>query len=427
MNCIIPGLNLKVFAKALQALAKVGDDLFLEASIEKLCLVALNLRKTVCVRYYFLESYFSSYEVDETELNGNQSIFCKIHMKVLLPLFKGIHLEKKLEYVKLEYENNSDQIIFKMKYKCDDIVMVHKLRLMDAESLTIGIRPDLGSSNIVTTSILYNQLLSTFSNTDDEITFEISSQKVLVRNYCVGAPLRPKSVRSQVNLNGSEFTIFQINEETTINFSLKPFRTAIQFAEGFNLNISLNFEKGGKPLTIVMKNPTFEVNFIIATLNPYNDAQSTMTSSSIPAKITQLNKDTPNITTNDQQVLQNVDWDDMKMENSELNTQSSKNKGKRRDFQKIVQNSKRNGSSNKTENNSSNDSCNRKGSLKKNKIFELPTEDPSDEVSNEIIPRSPESPRTKKAKLVFGRCFESTFSRNNLGEVLAPNSDSECD
>ncbi|XP_023018781.1 cell cycle checkpoint control protein Rad9 [Leptinotarsa decemlineata] len=427
MNCIIPGLNLKVFARALQALAKVGDDLYMEASKEKLCLIALNLRKTVCVRYYLLESYFSSYEIDENELSEHsESIFCKIHMKIFLPLFKGVHLDKKLEFVKLEYENNNDLIIVKMKYKCDDIVMIHKLRLMEAESLTIGVCSDLGSSNVITTSSLYSQLLNTFSTSDDEITLEISRDKVLVRNYCVGAPLRPKSVRSQVNLNGSEFTVFQIEDETTINFSLKPFRTAIQFAEAFNLNIGLNFEKGGKPLAIVMKNPTFEVNFIVATLNPYSDAQSTMTASSIPAKITQLNKNIENITTEDREALKNENWDDMEIDTNKipLETCMITKKGS---FHEIVTKAKqkiRNATS-KLGTESSTNSFSKKQGDKRNKIFELPLKSHLNEDVDDIIPLSPESPKTKKAKLVFGRCFESTFSRKNLGEILAPNSDSE--
>lgn len=55
-----------------------------------------------------------------------------------------------------------------------------------------------------------------------------------------------KSIRSQVNLNVSEFSMFQISKETSLNFCLRPLRTAIQFADGFNLNLGINFESGGK-------------------------------------------------------------------------------------------------------------------------------------------------------------------------------------
>lgn len=77
-------------------------------------------------------------------------------------------------------------MIFKMKFKCDDILMVHKLRLMDTESLSIEIKPDAGSNNILATSSFFNQLLLMFSNSDNEITLEFSKEKVIVRNYIVG-------------------------------------------------------------------------------------------------------------------------------------------------------------------------------------------------------------------------------------------------
>lgn len=43
-----------------------------------------------------------------------------------------------------------------------------------------------------------------------------------------------------------------------------------------------------RPLSIGMKNPTFEVTFIVATINPDSDAQSTIAPASLPAKITQV-------------------------------------------------------------------------------------------------------------------------------------------
>ncbi|KAJ8921181.1 hypothetical protein NQ315_013653 [Exocentrus adspersus] len=411
MDGIIPGANVKVLARAINALAKIGDDLFIEAKKEMLTLTTLNLRKTICVRYHLLNSFFSSYEIDENELTQqSRDISCKIHMKTVLPLLKGGSSREK-DFLKLEYENNSDVIIFKMKFKCDDILMKHTLRLMDTESLTVEIKPDAGCNNILASSSFFSQLLTMFSNTDDEITLEVSKEKVAARNYIVGAPVRSKSVRSQVNLNASEFSIFQISCETSINFALRPFRTAIQFAESFNLNIGINFDVGGKPLAVILKNPTFEVNFIIATLNPYSDLQSSMATTSIPTKVSNPKNDDPNITVEDQEALLNVNWsEDFDM--SEPTSDKADERSKRSGFQEVVKNK----------------NTEAKVAGKRCKDFSLPVDNLPMEVDHEdmdVLPPSPESPRAKKAKLVFGRCFEPTFSETYLGQVLAPNSDSE--
>lgn len=176
-----------VLGKAIQALSKVGDDLFMEAKTDQLSLITLNISKTVCAKYHFKYSFFSYYEVNEDELKNNNSdkISCKLHMKVLLPLFKGTSLEKKLDWIKVDYKNNNDLMEFKMKYKCDDILMIHKLRLMESETLTVKIDINSCINNLSATSSLFNQLLSMFSNSDD-ITFEISSNNVIARNYFVG-------------------------------------------------------------------------------------------------------------------------------------------------------------------------------------------------------------------------------------------------
>ncbi|CAH1382207.1 unnamed protein product [Tenebrio molitor] len=375
MECIVPGNNMKVLGKALQALSKIGDELYMEAKSDRLSLITLNSSKTVCARFHFFETFFSSYEVNPDDLSaaGNETITCKVHMKIFLPLFKG-NLEKKLDYFKFEYTTDSDLIVFKMKYKCDDIVMVHKLRLMDNETLSIGVGADTGENSLGGSSSFYNQLLAMFSISDDELTFEITPAKVVARNYCQGTPCRPKMMRSHINLNSTEFLSYRITKETTVNFSLKPFRTVVHFAETFNLNIDLNFDVGGKPLSILLKNPTFEVNFIVATLNPYTDTNSSLaTATSVAAGVTKARP--TEISDEDLEAMQTENW-----ESEEVTEEEKKDK----------------------------ENC---GGPKKEE--------------EDIVPRSPESPRSKKARTVFGRCYDPTFHETVLGEVLAANSDSE--
>ncbi|RZB41584.1 cell cycle checkpoint control protein RAD9A [Asbolus verrucosus] len=325
MECIVPGNNMKVLGKALQALAKIGDELYVEAKKDRLCLITLNSSKTVCARFHFFDSFFSSYDVNQNDLSAanNETITCKLHMKVFLPLFKG-NLEKKLDYFKLEYETDSDFIVFKMKYKCDDIVMVHKLRLMDNETLSIGVATDSGSNNMGASSSFYNEILTMFNVSDDEITFEITTEKITARNYCT----------------------------------------------------DFNFEAGGTPLSMLMRNPTFEVNFIVATLNPYSDANSSVANSnSVASKVQAPTRPVNEIADDDLEAMQAVNWED----------ESSK------------------GSS----------------------FTELMKKAKSDKENLDIVPKSPESPRSKRAKTVFGRCYDPTFHETILGEVLAENSDTD--
>lgn len=116
MECLIPGANLKgsfflklrlcifnefliVLGKSLQALSKIGDELYIEAKKDRLRLITVNSSKTVCSRFDFLDNFFSSYEVDENDLknSNNEALTCKIHMKMFLPLLKA-NLDKKVNF-----------------------------------------------------------------------------------------------------------------------------------------------------------------------------------------------------------------------------------------------------------------------------------------------------------------------------------------
>ncbi|XP_045465749.1 cell cycle checkpoint control protein RAD9A-like [Harmonia axyridis] len=349
MNCIIPGQNIKILSKTINALAKIGDEIYLEADLDKLEFTTLNMSKTVCSQSSFLKSFFSSYDIKMNDSADDKTITCKLFMKSLLPLFKG-NLEKKLEFLRIEYETESDFVILKMKYKYDQIMMIHKLRLMDSEKLSIGITPNSGMNNLYGSSTLFNQLLMMFNLSDNEITLEIMNSRLVARNYCIGAAPNPKLMRVEVKLSAGEFIKFDVENDTNINFALKPLRTVISFAESLNLHIGINFDSGGKPLTLLMKHPTFSIHFIVSTLNPNRDLQSSMASTSLP--LTQI------------------------VDNLNIST--------------VVP-------------------------------YESPIINTDDKFS-----QSPESPRSKRVKLVFSRCYEPTFvepdlaAQENLG-----NSDSE--
>lgn len=112
MNCVIPCLNIKgnynkipsnhncyslyllVLGKALQSLAKIGDELFIEAKSDQLTLLTFNQSKTICGQFHMLDSFFTLYNVKD-----EPSVSCKIHMKTILPMFKGTNIDKKVGFL----------------------------------------------------------------------------------------------------------------------------------------------------------------------------------------------------------------------------------------------------------------------------------------------------------------------------------------
>lgn len=174
-----------------------------------------------------------------------------------------------------------------------------------------------------------------------------------------------------------------------------------------------------------MKNPLFDVQFIISTLNPDNQTQSSV-STSQPIHVVNSKTKTngnQNITVQDKSVIDSVDWDDgFGIIENPKSRETPKFLDK---MNRIRERSSRSNSEKSSEsviNGSKNKNKNNEDRMNGNNL-----ENNDDE--GDDIPPSPESPKTKRARLVFQRCFEPTFHQSvlELGEVLAPNSDPESD
>lgn len=62
MRCVIPKAHLKIFARAVHSLAKIGDDLYLDAGESGLAISTINSSRSAYATYSFRAAFFSSYE-----------------------------------------------------------------------------------------------------------------------------------------------------------------------------------------------------------------------------------------------------------------------------------------------------------------------------------------------------------------------------
>lgn len=143
-------------------------------------------------------------------------------------------------------------------------------------------------------------------------------------------------------------------------------------------------------------------------MNPEGETQSTMSSVRTTTKAREKSaetKENEEVTAQEREAIDSVNWDDdFEMNNVKATTNGKPN------FLDIMNKIK-----NKTNSNN-------------NTPLRL-SDNPDMEVDDDVVPRSPESPRTKKARIVFGRCIEPTFHQTmlDLGHELAANSDTDSD
>ncbi|XP_059050401.1 cell cycle checkpoint control protein RAD9A [Achroia grisella] len=409
MKCYVPGSNVKVLGRTVHALARFGDELYLESLPDCMLLRTLNAAESAYAMVKFNKNFFSYFNFNYFSNEDNEGLKCKISMKSALNTFKSpTHMDKQVENLEIKLDPEACKLIFQLKCK-HGIVKTHYVSILDCKAMQAVYTKDSVPNRITSSQRLLSETLSNFQSSDDQVTLEATTQSLILRNYteCSGDSL--KIIRTQINLKPIEFTSYSIGTATTITFTLKEFRALLSLAEALSLPIQLHFETTGRPVVFIVHNgSTFEAHFVLATSKPDGATQATSTQNTT---IERKRKETSYDSSARKKVHIDTDISKCLDEDSHL-------------FNFIdipdeipVVNSLSNGKS-FIENNINRSNC---------KSLQMENNDngkENDDMDHDHIPASP----TSKAmiKSVFKRCFESTFDPRAIrGVVLAEDSDSE--
>ncbi|KAJ4445348.1 hypothetical protein ANN_07153 [Periplaneta americana] len=392
MKCIIPGLNVK--ARAIHALCRIGDELYVEPEPSKISFRAVSSAKSAYASFTFSENFFSYYNYEHTD--SQDDVTCKISMKSCLAVFKSPgHMDKQVEACQIRLEPDGVKLIF--EFQCyHGIVKTHYLPIIECETLEAVYSKDMVPNRFMVQPKVMSFGLMNFQANTPEITLIVTPQKMHLRNYAEDDSELKKSVRTELCLEAGEFDHYSIGVDTSVTFCLREFRALLMFAEAVSLPITANFETGGRPIVFVVKNPpTFETNFVFATLMPLsinqlNSSQRSSASSKQSSKDSAAKKRsaTSNANIHDVQIAgpsrtnrheELIENDSEGLERMDINENSNQDNGEH-----------------------------------------SPEED--------TVPGTPPPPPSKKIRYIFQRCFEPTFDSEMLpgyDEVLAEDSDEE--
>ncbi|XP_011551153.2 cell cycle checkpoint control protein RAD9A [Plutella xylostella] len=404
MKCHVPGSNVKVLGRTIHALARFGDELYLESLPDCIMFRTLNAAESAYAMVKFNKSFFSYFNYNYYSTDDNEGLKCKISMKSALNTFKSpTHMDKQVENLEIKLDPEACKLIFQMKCK-HGIVKTHYVSILDCKAMQAVYTKDLVPNRITSHHRILSEALSNFQSSDDQVTVEAQSQSLLLRNYIDSNADLTKVIRTQINLKPSEFDSYSIGTDTTITFTLKEFRALLGFAEALTLSLQLHFETTGKPAVFIVHNgATFEAHFVLATSKADTPTQATTQNTTCPdrgkrketmvqgsaSKKPHLDVDISKCLDEDSHLFNFIDMPD---ENMPMNGSHVDQGGKQSEDCDMNANS---------------------NGLDHNQMLD-----------SSHIPASPTS-RTM-VKSVFKRCFEKTFDpRSLLGAVLAEDSDSE--
>ena len=147
MQCSVPGEHVKTFGKAVQCLARIGDDVYFEASRDALSLKTVNQSRSAYCCFVFRREYFQTYKTPGLVLNSeaaaatnnaadnDSTLLCKASSRSCLNVFRGLpHVAKSAERLRISFDRDTARLVFRVQCQ-HGIVKTHHLNVEDCESL----------------------------------------------------------------------------------------------------------------------------------------------------------------------------------------------------------------------------------------------------------------------------------------------------
>ncbi|CAH1389731.1 unnamed protein product [Nezara viridula] len=261
MKCVIPSQNVKIVARAVHSLAKVGDEIFIQPAEDELLFRTINAAKSAFAEFRMCRSFFSSFSFSPPQ-NDTE---CKITMKSCINVFRSVHgMDKQVENCEIRIKPQSSQIVFQIKF-INSSVKKYYLPVIENDQLEAQIPTDQ-PNQICASSKFLSASLKNFRHSEDEITIKVDKDSLFIKNH-----LELKKdfnlMRTELCYHRTEFESYVVENPTKITFCLKELRAVVMFAEPGNLPVILSFNEPGRPVVFqVMNHPAYEANYVISTL-----------------------------------------------------------------------------------------------------------------------------------------------------------------
>ncbi|ELT91717.1 hypothetical protein CAPTEDRAFT_148357 [Capitella teleta] len=281
MKCIIPGINVKVFGRAVHSLSKIGEEIYFEPLDDGLALRTVNLSRSAFASFIFRPSFFSIYDDGHATLRNDDDVLkCKIGMKSCLSIFRSLSsLEKSVDRCKITLNMDDCRLVFQLFCR-HGIVKTFNLTFIECETLQAVFSKEKCNNVLTAQTRLLCDAVTNFQASQEEVTLIVSKEKVSFKNYIEDEPDLKKVVHTVLDLVPEEFDLFQIDAPADITFCLKELRAVLTFSEAANMPVTMRFDVSGRPIAFCIdSDSTFEGNFLLATLADYS-SQSQVTASS---------------------------------------------------------------------------------------------------------------------------------------------------
>eukprot|EP00762_Andalucia_godoyi_P000685 ANDGO_05351.mRNA.1 cell cycle checkpoint control protein RAD9A len=252
----------KLFSKALQALAKVSDDITLEFRPNEKCLMkAINHSQS---GFFLIELHQHCF----FEFPASSVSRLKIPSKNLLIAQKGWQGS---DNIRISFSTNTDQSYFKIQVEFFDAQRVlhsraYSLHASSSDSVTAVYNKDAMPFRLVLESKLLNALLGNFAASVDELAMRMTNEHVGFLSWTESGG---DAMSTDVSVTRSDFEEFVVPQtdsgSTELVFPIKEAKSFVAFAEG---KIAIRMSHPGMPVVMsCFLDGVWSADVVLATLS----------------------------------------------------------------------------------------------------------------------------------------------------------------
>ncbi|XP_067270562.1 cell cycle checkpoint control protein RAD9B [Pseudorasbora parva] len=270
MKCIIEGNGIKVFGKAVHALSRIGEEIWLDPLEEGLAVRTVNSSQSAYACFYFTPLFFQKYIPDPDTQTDCDAVKCKLNIKCVLPLFRCVAWrERSVDRCEITIKIPDSRVIFQFHCR-HGITKTHNLGYQECEALQAVFPAHLCPNVLKAQSKLLGDIVVHFPISQEEVTLSISSFKVTLKTFNEEENSYIKGMNTEMMLHPDEFDYFQVGEDSAVTFCLKELRGLLSFAESYGLPVSCQFGIAGQPISFTIKDMTLEAHVVLSTLTDPN-------------------------------------------------------------------------------------------------------------------------------------------------------------
>ncbi|XP_026213097.1 cell cycle checkpoint control protein RAD9A [Anabas testudineus] len=262
MDCVVTGGNVKVLAKAIHSLSRIGDELYVEPQEDGLALRSVNSSRSAYACFLFAPLFFSRYHIP-----SGHAFHCKMAIKSVQAVFRSLaSLEKTVEKCHIKLDEQKNRLTFTLHCK-HGLLKTHNLSFQDSESLQAVFDKDSCANIFIAQPRLLVDTVMHFPPSLEEVTVSVSDERMWVRNHIDEEGEQSKAMLTELCLASDEFDHFAVQSHNSVTFCLKELRGLLVFAESTGLPISMYFDEPGSPVVLSVTDSVLDGSFVLATLS----------------------------------------------------------------------------------------------------------------------------------------------------------------